>query len=988
MKFKIFFLLFFFAGIVSQLKAADPPFLQLLKDQWVEKQMDSLTFEERVAQLMMVTVYPNQSEAAKNAMIELIKKHNPGGILVMQGNPTKTTRWINEFQETAKVPLLIAVDGEWGLSMRIDSTIRYPYAQALGAVRDSSFIYQMGRDMGYQMKEMGIHINFAPVADVNTNPQNPVINFRSFGEDKINVSQKAWYIAAGMQDAGVVPVAKHFPGHGDTETDSHKTLPLISHSKEHLDRMESFPFRYLASRGITGIMSAHLNVPALDDSGTPSSLSEKIINGYLRDEIGFNGFVVTDAINMKGVQTENGRAEVEALKAGNDMIEFVPDIQNAIAEVKAAVAAGEITMNEINEKCRRVLALKRWAGLHIYRAADTKNLTSRLNSPYYEVTNRKLIKGALTVLTNNEVLPVEDFKKHKIASVMIGSRSITPFQKMMDKYTQVDHFLLNDDASERELANLRNKLDNYNLVIAGVQGINLYPSGMYGTTKIQRQAVADFVAENKTIIAFFGNAYALKHFENIHHSDGLILGYQNSKLTQQLAAQLIFGAFDATAKLPVSVDKRFKLNDGIEVKNNRSLAYTIPEELQINSGQLHHKIDSIAQMGIDSGAYPGCQVLVAKEGSVIFHKCYGYHTYDKEQKVEPDNIYDWASITKVTGPLPPLMKLVDERKIELDAPFSQYWPDFIGTNKERITVREVLAHQAQLQSWISYWQMTLDEDGALSTEVFKDHPTKNFNIRISEKLFMNRDFRKTMFDTIRSSELLPRKRYVYSGLSFYLYPDIISNLTGQPYEEYLYSNFTEPLGAFTVTYNPYRHFPLNRMIPTETDDFFRNEKLRGFVHDEGAAMMGGVSGNAGLFGTTSDLAKIFQMYIQKGYYGGKRYISEETVNEFIRIQYPDDENRRGLGFDKPYIDNYKNKLDEAYPAVDASENSFGHSGYTGTFAWADPDNGLLFIFMSNRVYPTRNNSKLFRLNIRPAMHQAIYDCLPVSEPELLKKVNY
>lgn len=987
MKFKILFLLSIFIATATLLKAEDPPFLKLLNDHWVEKKLDSLSFEERIAQLMMVTVYPNQSEDAKSEMIELIKKHQPGGILVMQGNPSKTTRWINEFQENAKVPMLVAVDGEWGLSMRIDSTIRYPYAQALGAVQDSSFIYQMGRDIGYQMKEMGIHINFAPVADINTNPQNPVINFRSFGEDKINVAKKAWYIASGMQDAGVVPVAKHFPGHGDTETDSHKTLPIINHSEERLDRVESFPFRYLASQGITGIMSAHLSVPALDNSGTPSSLSEKIINGYLRDEIGFNGFVVTDAINMKGVQTEGGRAEVEALKAGNDMIEFVPDVAKAISEVKAAVAAGEIAMNEINEKCRRVLALKRWAGLHLYQPVKTGAITSRLNSPYYEVTNRKLIKGALTVLTNNDALPVENLGDLKIASVMIGSRTITSFQYMMDKYAQVDHFSLDDEASERELANLRNKLDNYDLVITGVQGINLYPSGMYGTTKIQRQAVADLIADNKTIFAFFGNAYALKHFENIHHSEGLILAYQNNKLTQELTAQLIFGAFDATGKLPVTVDKRFKLNDGIEVKKNRSFTYTIPEELQINSKELHRKIDSIAQMGVDSGAYPGCQVLIAKEGSVIFHECYGYHTYDKEQKVEPENIYDWASVTKVTGPLPALMKLVDEGLIELDAPFSRYWPDFVGTNKEKITVREVLAHQARLQAWISYWQMTLDEDGRLSTEVFRDHPTKNFDVRISEHLYMNRNFRKTMFDTIRTSELLARKRYVYSGLSFYLYPDIISSITGQSYEDYIQSQFFDPLGAYTVTYNPYRHFPLKRMVPTETDDFFRNEKLRGFVHDEGAAMMGGVSGNAGLFGTANDLAKIFQMYLQKGYYGGNRYISEETMNEFTRIQYPDDDNRRGLGFDKPYIDNFKNDLDEAYPAVDASENSFGHSGYTGTFAWADPDNGLLFVFMSNRVYPTRNNTKLFQLNIRPAMHQAIYDCLPVSENKLLKKVN-
>ncbi len=946
-----------------------------MNDQWVEEKLDSMTVDEKIAQLMMVTVYPRQNEAAKKKTIELIQQFQPGGILVMQGNPAKTTRWINEFQDSSKVPLLIAVDGEWGLSMRIDSTIRYPYAQAIGAIQDSTYIYQMGRDIGSQMKDMGIHINFAPVADINTNPQNPVINFRSFGEDKINVSKKAWFIASGMQEAGVIPVAKHFPGHGDTRTDSHKTLPVVDHPKQRLDAVESFPFRFLAESGISGIMSAHLNVPALDDSGTPSSLSKKIITNYLQEEIGFKGFVVTDAINMKGVQTKKGNTELEALKAGNDMVEFVPDIEKAIESVKSALASGEISMDEINLKCRRVLALKRQAGLHLFTPANTAGLTARLNSPYYKVTNRKLIKGSFTVLENDQILPVEDLGKLKIASVMIGTGSRSPFQKMLDKYTDVDHYQLKKNTSEKELAYLRRKLENYNLVIAGIQGINLYPAGEYGTTQIQRNALADIIRENKTIAVFFGNAYALKHFENIHHANGLVLAYQNNRMTQELAAQAIFGAFDLSGRLPVTVDKRFQLGLGIPVKKNSSLAYTIPEELGIDSEKLDLKIDSIAQMGVDSAAYPGCQVLIAKDGQVIFHKCYGFHTYKKIQKVNHDNIYDWASVTKVTGPLPALMKLVDEGKINLDARFSDYWPGFTGSNKEKMTVREVLAHQARLQAWISYWNMTLDEDGNLSNEVFKPLPTPEFNVRVSEHLYMHSGFREIMFDTIRTSELLPRRRYVYSGLSFYLYPDIISNLTGQSFETYIKSNFFKPLGANTVTFNPYRYFPLNRILPTETDDFFRNEKLRGFVHDEGAAMMGGVSGNAGLFGTTNDLAKIFQMYLQKGFYGGKRFISEKTVNEFIRRQYPKNDNRRGLGFDKPYIDNFKNKLDDAYPAVDASENSFGHSGYTGTFAWADPDNGLVFIFMSNRVHPTRNNVKLYRLNIRTAMHQAIYDCL-------------
>ena len=611
----------------------DPPFLILTKDQWVTEQMEKMTPDEKIAQLMMVTVYPRQSENSKNSMIEVIKTFKPGGILVMQGSPVKTARWINEFQENSAVPLLVAIDGEWGISMRMDSTVVYPYAQAIGAIQDSTFIYQMGRDVGRQMQQLGIHMNFAPVADVSTNPQNPVINFRSFGEDKINVSQKAGWVALGLQDAGVIPVAKHFPGHGDTETDSHHELPLINHPKERIDVVESFPFRYLAEMGIMGIMSAHLEVPALDDSGTPSSLSKKIIDGYLRKEIGYNGLVITDAINMKGVRTEKGNAELEALKAGNDMVEFVPDIGKAIASVKNALASGEITLEEIESKCRRVLAAKRWAGLHIYEPANLKNLTARLNSPYFEVTNRKLIKNSLTVLANQNVLPVQDLANLKIASVMIGAGSISSFQKMLDKYTQVDHFVLDKNASAREMASLRTKLDNYNLVIAGIQGINLYPSGRYGTTEMQRNALADIIRDNNVVAVFFGNAYAMRQFENIHRAKGLILAYQNNPLTQELAAQLVFGAFDATGKLPVTVDKRFKPDDGIVVTANQSLAYTIPEEAGINSEKLTKKIDSLAHLGLENKAYPGCQVLIAKDGNVIFHKCYGYHTYENEQEV-------------------------------------------------------------------------------------------------------------------------------------------------------------------------------------------------------------------------------------------------------------------------------------------------------------------------------------------------------------------
>lgn len=972
--FFIVFLLLTVYGI-SAVSAVEPPFLKFKTDKWVSDQLAIMTLDEKIAQLMTISVYPKLGAESKNKSLEQIKLYKPGGIIVMQGEPVETVKWINEFQQHSKIPLLVAIDGEWGLSMRIDSMMKFPYAQAIGAVQDSVLIYRMGHDFATQLKMMGIQMNFAPVADINTNPNNPVINFRSFGEDKYEVAKRAWWVAKGMQDAGIIPVAKHFPGHGDTDTDSHKALPFLNHSKTRMDSLETYPFRYLSERGISGIMTAHLNVPSIDNSGIPSSLSKKIITDYLKHDIGFNGVVVTDAINMKGVRTEKGNTEVEALIAGNDIIEFVTDLHKAIESVKKAVEEGKLSLEEINNKCSTVLALKRWAGLNEYKPAQTKNLTTRLNSPDFEVTNRKLIKGSLTVLNNSSIIPVQGLDTLKIASIIVGSNEISPFQKILDKYTQIDHFSISKNATAQDWTIIRAKLKNYNLVIFGIEGINIYPAGKYGTTEIQRKIVSEIVQDNNSIAVFFGNAYGLKHFENIDRAKGLIVAYQNTELTQELAAQLIFGAFDANGKLPVTVDSRFKLNDGIEIRKNDCLAYTIPEEMGINSELLNHKIDSLAYLGLNQKAYPGCQVLIARDGNVFFHKTYGYHTYEQKLKVQEDDIYDWASVSKVTGSLPAIMKLVDEGKISMDAPIGRYRTDLAGSNKENLKMSDILTHQSGLIGWISFWQMALNDKKELDSTIFADHPSEKFNIRVSGKLYMNEDFSKVMFDSLKNSKLNSQNKYVYSDLGFHLFPGLISGVTGEKYDDYLYQSFFRPLGASTVGFNPYLKFSLDRIIPTENDDFFRNEVLLGFVHDEGAAMMGGISGNAGLFGSANDLAKIFQMYLQKGYFGGKRYISEATVNEFIKIQHPENDNRRGLGFDKPYIHNKQNTLKDAYPAVDASKNSFGHSGYTGTFVWADPDNGLLYIFMSNRVHPTRDNTKLFNLNIRTVMHQKIYDCI-------------
>lgn len=983
MKNTILTLAILFISCINTVCDSQPPqpplFLNFLYDPWVDAQIGRMSTEEQIAQLMMLDVYPVQDEDSRLKVEEQIRNLTPGGILVMQGAPVKTARWINSFQEQANTPLLVAIDGEWGPAMRIDSTVEYPYAQAVGAVQDTATVYRMGTDFGQQLKMMGIHINFAPVADVNTNPANPVINFRSFGESPVNVADKAWFTAKGMQDAGVVPVVKHFPGHGDTRSDSHQTLPTLTHTKARLDSVETLPFRLLSQKGIAGIMTAHLNIPAIDGEDTiPSSLSKKVVTGYLKTDIGFSGLTVTDALNMQGVVQADGSTELRAILAGNDLLTFVSDLGKAVASIMQAVERGEITAEDIEARCRKILAVKRWANLHEYRPVDLTNLTENLNSPRYEVTVRSLIRESLTVLRNEGgILPVGNLGERRIASVAIGAELDNPFQTMLGNYAPVDNFAISKTASESELTNLLARLKDYDLIILGIYGITNYPSSgrntLYGTTPIQRRTISEIIKQNTTVTVVFGNAYALEHLDDVHLSEGLVVAYQNLRLTQELAAQAVFGAFDLSGRLPVSAGTHFNAGDGLAVGRSRILEYAIAEEVGIDSKIITQKIDSLVALGITAGAYPGCQVLVAKDGKVFFHKSYGYQTYDSRVPVAAGNLYDLASLTKIIGPLPALMKLTDDRIIDPDHRFSRYWPAFQHTDKEKITLREVLAHQAQLPASINMWRMALNQDKTLSAEIFRPSPSGAFSVQVANSLYMNSSFLTAMYDTISNAKLRPQKRYEYSDLGFMLFPEIISRLTGQSYEAYLNTAFFRPMGASSIIHNPYKTHQIENIIPTEQDNDFRKQTIRGFVHDENAAMMGGVSGSAGLFATANDLAKVLQMYIQKGFYGGRRYISEKTVDEYTSVQFPRNNNRRALGFDKPYLDNSGRNLRTTYPAPDASPDSFGHTGFTGTMAWADPESNLVFIFLSNRINPSRENTKLSDLNIRSAILQTVYD---------------
>jgi beta-N-acetylhexosaminidase len=983
--FPVFFLFALLFTTHAKSQTTNTPRFLNQNQQWVDSVFATLTPDERIAQLIMIPAVSDvkraliDPKASSPAMVEkLIRENKVGGIVFFQGGPIPQAQLTNYYQSISKVPLLVAMDAEFGLAMRIDSTVRYPYQMTLGAIQGSNeLIYEMGSQLAKQAKRIGMHINFAPVADVNNNPNNPVISFRSFGENKYKVADKAVAYMRGMQENGLLTSAKHFPGHGDTGTDSHYDLPLIPHATDRIDSLELYPFKALVANGISGMMIAHLSIPALDKTpNLPSTLSKPIVTDLLRSQLGFGGLVYSDAMNMKGVTKyfPDGKGDAMGLEAGMDILEFVEDVNKSIAEIKKSIAEGRITQAEIDFRCKKVLHAKAWAGLNRYKPVDMNNLYEDLNPKSAELLNRLLTEKALTVLKNDKnLLPLRALDTLKIASVSLGADTMTVFQKTLGLYTTVDHFFVPAKPTEAQLAAVRSKLKDYNLLLVGVHLGSISPRTNYGLTDPMNSMLQELIATKKAVVSVFGNPYALNKMTTPELAKALVLAYQLTPYTQDLAAQLIFGAIPASGKLPVTVNAQFPYNAGIETPAIGRLKYTIPEELGLDSRIITSRIDSIANLALTQKATPGCVVQLAKDGKVFFRKAYGKHTYEGNQPVKLTDLYDLASVTKITASTLALMSLWDQKKFDLDATMKDYLPDFATSNKANLEWRKVLTHSARLKAFIVLWKEAQNPDGSWKKKTFSTKQSRRYPTSVvGDSLFIFKDYDQTIFKSIRDSPLNEKEGYVYSDLSFILYPQIVKSLSGENFEDYLKNHYYHKLGANTLTFNPKRFYKLEDIVPTEKDTFFRMTQLHGQVHDEAAAMLGGLSGHAGLFGDANDVMKVWQMYLQQGYYGGEQLLSKDALIEFTRYQYPETGSRRGIGFDKPTF-----KYSGNAPRY-ASPSSFGHTGYTGIMTWADPAWNLNYVFLSNRVYPTRENSKISTLNIRTAIMDVVYQ-------ELLKK---
>lgn len=972
---KLFFPVLFFFTFISlsfmpKPPIKDPPFY-MSNTRWADSVFKTLTPDERIAQLFMVAAYSNKDRTHVKEIKKLVDEYKIGGLIFFQGGPLRQAMLSNCYQSCVKVPLLMSIDAEWGLAMRLDSTTKFPRQMTLGAIQNDTLIYEMGAEIARQCKRLGMQINFAPVVDINNNPLNPVISNRSFGENKFNVTHKALMYMKGMQDNGVLATAKHFPGHGDTDSDSHKTLPTVKSSRQRLDTLELYPFKELFSQGLGSIMVAHLSIPALDTTpNQASTLTKKIVTGLLKDTLGFKGLVFTDALNMKGVSKfyKPGEVDVKALVAGNDVLLFPEDVPTAIKKIKDAIDSGYISQEEIDKRCMKILLVKQWTGLDHYKKINFKNLYEDLNTAQAELINRKLTEASLTLLQNkNNIIPLQNLDTLKIASLSLGYKDVNIFQQTLSNYAPIQHFGIDKDAKQEAFDTVLTKLKNYNLVIVHINNTNNKPDKDFGLTPRVMAMLKAVMKQSKVIVNVAANPYILAKMDSLQFADGLIMSYEDNDYSASYSAQLIFGGVAASGKLPITPSPYFTVGTGIPTKVTR-FKYTLPEELGADSKALS-KIDSIVLKGIKDKVYPGCQVLVAKNGKVIYQKSFGYHTYENKIKVKNDDLYDIASITKIAASTASIMKLVDEKKINLDERLCTYLPQLEGSNKQNIVLREMLTHQAGLRDWIPFWTKTMSK-GVYKEGIYNSTPNDFFTKRVAAGLYINNNYEDTIYKQIIESPLKEPGKYVYSDLGYYFLKKIIEQETKNALNIYVQNKFYTPLGLTTMGYRPLARFELDRIVPTEFDAKFRKQLVHGDVHDQGAAMLGGVGGHAGLFSDANDLAVMMQLFLNKGEYGGKRYIDSTTINEFTKCQYCKD-NRRAIGFDKPEMN-----PDKDSPVCGCvSYMSFGHTGFTGTLAWADPANQLVYIFLSNRVYPDADDNKLAKSGIRTKIQEVIYEVL-------------
>lgn len=946
---------------------------------WADSVLATMSLDEKLGQLFVIRSFSTQNEQQIQDVSALIQDYHIGGICFFKGTSGSLYELIQKYQKLSKIPVMVSMDAEWGLGMRITDAFSFPKQMSLGALKENRLIYDLGKEMAIQMKLFGIHMNYAPVLDINNNLNNPVINERSFGSNRQKVLLKSIAFLQGLQDHGVLACVKHFPGHGDTDLDSHKDLPVLNFSRKRLDSLELYPFEGILNARPAGMMIAHLKVPVIDSSeNIPASLSKEILNGILQKRFHYKGLLITDALEMKGV-TKNfnaGEIAVKALSAGNDLLLLSENIPAAFQAIKMGIDSNILNLKEIDQKVKRILIVKHTLGLNAWISEGFDSISYNKSIERSIVLKDKIYRKTLTLARDsNKLVPIRKIP-FNISCVSINDELNNVFQSRLQDYSSINTYSMNSVADCKP--EYLQAIENSELIIVSIHKLNYQSNKNYGVNIELLQQLNKIIANKKCIVVLFGCPYVSMF---LPASASIVLAYEDNERTQDISAQMIFGTDPIVGVSPVNTNSYLKEGFGINRPALHRMGFAIPESMGLSSSVLN-KIDSIAGDLIQNHAAPGCQIVIAKDEKIVYRKSFGYFDYDSTEWVDNKTIYDLASLTKIIGSAPVLMSLVDQNKIETSSRISKYIPEFRNSEKQNISLKDVLLHQAKFVSWIPFYKNTLkypDSLNILNPTYYDTAASIQFNIPICKNIYLKSDYRDSMLMQIIQSKSIPEKKYWYSDIGFYFMPNLVHATTGLQFENYFEKTISNPLNLRYTCFNPLNHyFSESQIAPTEIDTYFRHQKIQGYVHDMGAAMMGGISGHAGLFSNASEVAVLMQLFLNLGTYADQEFFSSSTVTKFIKRDL--EFGKRALVFDMPDL----RDSTIAYVSNLASKKTFGHQGFTGTCAWADPVNNIVYVFLSNRTYPDSKQNLLHKNRYRTKIQDQIYKALIPPETQTLK----
>lgn len=961
--------------------------LQVAQSPQITEQLNRMSIEEQIGQLIMPVVEPNYTPQALSAYKKLIAECKIGGLLYRKGNAYDQFRLTRELQTASPFALLISVDAEWGLAMRLSQTVRYPRMMGI-AKEEEQELYNYGRDVAAQCKVMGIHVNFSPVLDINNNPNNPVIGTRSFGDNTYIVVDKGLAYAMGLEDGNVLSVAKHFPGHGNTSTDSHKTLPTVPGKVSSLRRTELYPFCKYVDAGLGGIMVGHLNVPALDNAFVPSSLSEKITTHLLQEEMGFKGLIFTDGLEMKGVQSAGELPiSVRAILAGNDILLGPINPQSTYRELLNAYEKGELSADLVREKCRKILAFKvvlcgSLRGKEATRPsiATKEEFLHTLNSEYVSLANQLWLRSIEFISYKNKIFPIKNVNSKPIGILELNNKSLDENhfeQALQHKGISTLCFRLDRSSTRNVLNKVKETLlEKSDIIIININS----PYAAYG------KEIVRHICESKgktVVVNYFFSPYKADSWKaSTQKAKAVLMAYESPKEAKRAVATCIFG-IDIP---PIELDG---------VSSSASIRHQPPVQGSriVSGGYDFSAVERIARQGIENRAYPGCQIAIIHKGKLIYNQAFGRFTFAKESlAVNTATLYDIASVTKIMSATPAIIQLVGQKKISLQDPVKKYLPEFASSPVGNITVEQLLLHEGGLRPTINFYSELLNvetEGENLISYKPQDnwvqigqsawgnpyttynpnylHKGKNreFFQPFDHELYLHQTFYQRIVAQINATPVASRPSYSYSDVGFLILGRIVEEVSGLPLDRYMNQNLFLPLGLNRIGYNPLLNsHTTNEIAPTLNDLFIRKKQIHGTVEDETAACMGGVCGNAGIFANAASVAAVAYSFLNQGRgLNQVQVFDAQTLALFLRKRGIG--GKRNLGFMVQYANN-------SNLPKQASPSTFGHTGFTGTAVWIDPQNELVFVFLSNRTHPTRLNKKLMNEEIRPRILREVY----------------